>query len=259
MRCIRFFTGLTNLQGMKIRIRNLPFLLIIFSFQKVFSQAGGPPMLTTDPGTPGKNHWEINTSMNFNSSSVTSIEIPTTEIVYGMGKRSQISVQLPMTEIELNQRHFTQYSQPQMGVKYELIDEEKHFLSFAVYPQIIVPIAKGQKLQCFIPLEFEKTFQNFRVGEEIGYFVLNNPHTLFNGTVAGYRFPNNVELMGEFFFTTQTNQVNSISGLLNFGFRKELNEHFVLMSSIGTQIITPEQEDKQHLFGLVGVQILLGK
>lgn len=225
---------------------------------QLVAQGGGPPMLTTDPGIPGKNHWEINTSLNYHFSTQPYMQIPSAEIVYGIGNHYQVSAQLPMPEVELNSSHFTTFSQPQLGIKCQLLDEQTRFISFAVYPQIIIPIQKDQSTQVFIPLEFEKTFSHFRIGEEIGYFVMS-PNAICNGTIAGYQFKNELELMGEFYLSKITGQSQSTTGLLNFGFRKQLNNHIVCMSSMGTEIITPYNEEKQYLFGLVGMQILLGE
>ena len=232
-------------------------LLFLLSVENLFSQGGGPPMLTTDPSTPGNNCWEINSFIGYHSTNA-SIQIPTVEIVYGIGRHYQISAQLPMPNIELDKSHFTTFTQPQMGVKCQFLDEEKHFISFAVYPQLIIPLNQEGSPQIFIPLEFEKTFNNFRIGEEFGYFVLNNPYTFFNGTIIGFQLKNNLELMSEFYWSKTLNKTQSTSGLLNFGFRQQLNKNFVLMSSIGTEVITPYDEDKDYLFGLIGIQTLLG-
>lgn len=215
-------------------------------------------MLTTDPNTPGKNNWEINTSLNYHFSVQADIQLPATEIVYGIGNHYQISVQLPLPDVELNKSHFTTFTQPQIGVKFKLLDEQQNYISFSVYPQIIIPIKKEQYTQVFIPLEFEKSFNNFRIGEEIGYFILS-PNNIFNGTIVGFRFKNDLELMGEFYLSKTINKSQSTIGLLNFGFRKPLSKYLVLMSSMGTEIITPDNEDKQYLFGLIGMQILLGE
>lgn len=215
-------------------------------------------MLTTDPGTPGNNHWEINTSLNFHFAVLSGIQLPATEIVYGIGSHFQLSTQLPMPNLDLNKSHFTALSQPQAGMKYRILDEEENFVSLSVYPQIILPIKRRQDLQVFLPFEFEKTIGSFCIGEEFGYFVLNNPNVFFNGTLIGFRFENNIELMGEFYVTAVLNTPHSTSGLLNIGMRKELNnKHVVMMAQVGTELLTPLNEDRQSLVGLLGIQILL--
>ncbi|MCE1164173.1 MAG: hypothetical protein LWX07_02085 [Bacteroidetes bacterium] len=241
-----------------MKIGAIILLFVLLTVENLFSQGGGPPMLTTDPGTPGNNHWEINTSLGCHFPTHAYIQVPTIEIVYGIGNHYQVSAQLPLPSVELNKSHFTVLTQPQTGVKCQFLDEEKNFISLAVYPQIIIPIHKEEKSQIFIPLEFEKTFNNFRVGEEFGYFVLNNPNTFFNGTLIGFRFKNELELMGEFYLSKTLNETQSASGILNIGLRKQFSKNLVLMSSIGTEVIAPFDEDKESLFGLVGVQILFG-
>ena len=233
--------------------------LNLCSPSQVVAQGGGPPMLTTDPGTPGKNHWEINTLFNYHFSNQLNIQIPATEIVYGIGNHFQISVQLPMPDIELNKFHFTTFSQPQIGVKFQALDEHKHYISLAVYPQVILPVSKDQQTQLFIPVELEKTFSNFCLGDEFGYYILDHPNIIFNSTVIGYQFKNEMEIMGEFYISKLLNQDHATTGLLNFGVRKPLNRHLMFMTSLGTQIITPQDENKEYLFGVIGVQILLGK
>lgn len=241
-----------------MRLKTFILLGFILVSKCVFSQGGGPPMITTDPGTPSYNHWEINTSLGYRYSNRVDIQLPAMEIVYGIGSHSQISVQLPLPNVELNSSHFTTMSQPQLGVKKQFVDEENGIISLAVYPQVVIPIYSGQKAQIFIPIEVEKTFGSFRIGEELGYFILNNPNTFFSGTIIGIKLKNDLELMAEFFFTKTLKKQDSTSGLLNFGFRKQIGKSIVVMSSIGTELVTPLDEDRQSLFGLFGVQILLG-
>ena len=242
-----------------MNIKTAILLFFLLASKNLFSQGGGPPMLTTDPGTPGKNRWEINTALGYHFLNQPNIQIPTAEIVYGIGNHYQISVQLPLPNIEWNKSRFTTFTQPQMGVKCRILDEETGFVSLSVYPQIIIPLEKEQKPQIFIPLELEKTFGKFRIGEEIGCFVLNNPKAVFSGTIVGFRLKNELELMSEFYWSRILGKSQSTTGLLNFGFRKQLNEHLILMSSLGTEVITPYDEDREYLFGLIGVQVLLGK
>ena len=234
-------------------------LFTLFVSSELMAQGGGPPMLTTDPGTPGASHWEINMAFGYNISSPSNIKIPSTEIVYGIKNRFQISVQLPLPNIEMNKSHFTTFTQPQAGVKYRMLDEEKNFISLSVYPQVMIPLKKEEKIQFFIPIELEKTFGNFRLGEEVGYFVLHNQNLVFISTIGGFHLKNDLELMGEFYWSKAPNVPKSTTGLINFGFRKQLKKHFTLMSSIGTEVITPKAEDRDKLFGLMGVQILLGE
>lgn len=233
-------------------------LFVLFASSKLLAQGGGPPMLTTDPGTPGANHWEINMALGFSISNPSNIQIPTTEIVYGIGNQFQVSVQLPLPSVTMDKSHFTTFTQPQTGVKYKFLDEDKNFVSLSVYPQIIIPLEKEQHAQIFIPMEMEKTFGNFRVGQEIGYFIINNQNLVFSGTIVGYRLHNEFEVMGEFFLSKTPNESQSTEGLVNFGVRKQLNKHLILMSSLGTQVITPKSEERDKLFGLIGMQVLLG-
>lgn len=237
----------------------LVIIILLCHSSLLLAQGGGPPMLTTDPNTPGMNNWEINSSLNFHSSVLSDMQIPATEIVYGLGHHYQISVQLPLPDVELNNSHFTTTTQPQMGIKCQVLNEDINFISIAVYPQIIIPLHKEQTTQVFIPIEFEKTFHNFRIGEEFGCFVLNNPNSIFSGTLVGYQFNDDLEVMGEFFLSQITNKSHSTTGLLNFGFRKPLTKYFTLLSSLGTQIMAPDDEDTQHLFGLLGIQVSIGE
>lgn len=244
-------------QPMKVKTQII--VLLLFLSIKAFSQGGGPPMITTDPGTPGNKNWEINTAIGFQILQQTNKLFQTAEFVYGIGNNFQISVQLPMPNREWAKSNSTNFTLPQAGVKYKILDEKKRFFSLSIYPQIIIPIYKHLKPQIFIPLEFEKTFDNFRIGQEIGYFIINNSNVIFSGTIVGYRLQNNLELMGEFFWSKSFNKSLSTTGLLNFGIRKPLKEHLIILSSFGTEIITPDNECKENVFGLIGVQILLGK
>ena len=61
----------------------------------VFAQ-GGPPLLTDDPGTPGKRNWEINiASTHFRSPGEHEFEAPLLDINYGLGDRIQLKYEVP--------------------------------------------------------------------------------------------------------------------------------------------------------------------
>lgn len=233
--------------------------VLLFASNDLFSQGGGPPMITTDPGTPGKNHWEINTTLGYHFLNQLNTQVPATEIVYGIGNQFQISVQLPLPNIEIDKSHFTTFTQPQTGIKYKISNEGDGIISLSVYPQIIIPLQKDQKIQIFIPIEIEKTFGDFRIGEEIGYFVINNQNLVFSGTIVGYRLKNELELMSEFYWSKTPRVSHSTEEIINFGVRKQVSKHLVLMSSMGSGVVTPQHEEKDKLFGLFGVQLLLGK
>ena len=57
---------------------------------------GGPPLLTDDPGTPGRNNWEINLGYTIDRHlNDNDYETPILDMNYGWGDRVQLNYEMP--------------------------------------------------------------------------------------------------------------------------------------------------------------------
>src|SRR5262249_45373395 len=57
---------------------------------------GGPPLFTTDPGTPRNGNWEINVgAMASKQGDTRTYQLPQLDVNYGLGERLQLTVQVP--------------------------------------------------------------------------------------------------------------------------------------------------------------------
>jgi len=73
-------------------------LILIFFAAYEFSnaQGGGPPMITDDPGTPPKGHFELNVTANTNiSETEKEYDIPLLDLNYGLNKHSELTFEIP--------------------------------------------------------------------------------------------------------------------------------------------------------------------
>jgi hypothetical protein len=63
---------------------------------------GGPPFLSDDPDTPGKNHWEVNTGFIGERNPLAgSYKAPNIDVNYGVGGRIQLKFEIPWSVEEM--------------------------------------------------------------------------------------------------------------------------------------------------------------
>ena len=132
-----------------------------------FTQSGGPPMITDDPGVVDLHKFEINTSANptIYRHQQNELALPYVDANYGIAKRLQLKAEFPFL---LNYANNTptsyQFGYLLLGLKIRIFDEGKYFMSIGTYPQWT---ATGTDKGFLVPLLFEKTFGKFLMGEDI--------------------------------------------------------------------------------------------
>jgi hypothetical protein len=239
--------------GMKLICVILLFLLCLLHLNDIHAQSGGPPMITDDPGIVEVGKWEINTSINTSFTQNTQLAVPYLDVNYGAAKNLQLKIEDPyLVTIDANKHISGNIGDPLIGVKYQFINEDKYFISVATYPQATVT---GDQKGILIPLLLEKTFGRFVIGEDIGYFyVQNDSNNIQAGTLLGYKVCDRFEVMGEYFIEKSYSPTIAITGLMNYGFRYRFNKTFTLLGSFGTQVVTPADKQRQYFFSYLGVQ-----
>lgn len=235
-------------------MRNLKayFLIILMavSTKIAMGQGGGPPMLTDDPGVVDLHKFELNTPITLQISDVTEIAFPYVDLNYGIAKNLQLKLEVPFIfDVAKHTRIAGRFNDISVGMKFRFLDEEKSFISAAVYPQFTLVGDKG----LLFPLLLEKTFGKFLIGNASGIWL--GTFTAFqNGILVGFKPGDHSDIMAEYFLEKEFGSANRHEGYLNFGFRQRLTQALTLMGSFGTQISTPEDTQRVYFISYVGLQ-----
>ncbi len=225
---------------------------------------GGPPMITDDPGTPGSGKWENNFAFTFeHRSGESSYDLPMIDLNYGVGDHIQLTLQTAPTVLQKEQQGpVAGLGGVEAAVKWRFLDEQKSGFDMSMFPRIVFNIQQssarrglseeGTRLQ--IPFQAARTFGKWHADVEVGPLVttVGRGEWLY-GAVAGYDVNNKTVVMAEVHTTSRMNFTrNTVT--LNFGLRRELDEHHVLIASIGHEIHAPDES--LALIGYLGVQFL---
>ena len=221
------------------------------------AQGGGPPMLTDDPGTPGNNNWEINSTINTSFRRSTELEVPLLDINYGLKNRTQLKIEMPYILVNDSANKFnTGLGNPLPGIKFRFVEDTIHSFTISTFPQISVPLIKGGERELKLPVEFEKQFGIWTLGEEVGYISFSpGEGNFFSGTLVGVKLSSRFDLMGEIYVETNFLKENTTSILANTGLRFVINDRLIFMHSMGTQLAALNTE-RTYFISFTGVQWL---
>ncbi len=227
---------------------------------------GGPPYYTTDPGTPGKNNWEINFGYEpffFAGQSVA--HTPDVDINFGWGDRIQLTYEDAWLRVQ-NHPDPVKYGmgQDQLGVKWRFYDSGEKGMQFSVFPQLSVnnpnhAVQRGITpggASLILPLEFTRKVGPVDVNLEGGYnFVHLGADGWLTGLVVGHEFSKRLELDAEF-FATGTFRPGFAQPILDVGARYKMHRPLILLLMAG-RAVEPARSSQPYLVGYFGVQILL--
>src|SRR5436190_22594246 len=104
-------------------------MLGIASTPRVLLAQAGPPLLTDDPNTPGKNHWEINiAAIIVQRRTERLLSTPLLDINYGVGERIQLKAEIPWMVLQSRSGGQTQTGSgsANLGVKWRFLDRKRH-------------------------------------------------------------------------------------------------------------------------------------
>lgn len=142
-------------------------------------------MLTHGTGTPGNGNWEINTSFNTDIARESEYTLPLLDFNYGFKEHTQLKFEIPYV-----------FTQPKnkignavMGIKHRFTDEDNHFISFSVYPQIEFSFNGDGDTEYKLLTQFKKTMGRLVVCEELGFiYVPKNSNLFMSGTLIINRY-----------------------------------------------------------------------
>lgn len=239
----------------------IPVVILLALSLPICMAQGGPPVITDDPGTPGNNHWEINTAF------VTTVlpheaefQSPFFDFNYGAGDHVQLKFQIPVDLLNGN----TGVGNPQIGAKIRFVDESKYGVSISTYPQFTFPgraISVQQNLaspgwQMFLPIEISKTVGKFQLDGEAGYNIQQQaPNEIWLGTVEAYELTDRIELLAELHEIEAQHFAESVP-VFDLGTRIKFSNRMSLLFAAGRSLPRKSSQE-QKFFSFLGIQFRL--
>jgi hypothetical protein len=231
-----------------------------------FVQAG-PPLLTSDTGTPGDGHWEINAGFSLersNSSSQFVFRGP--DVNYGLGERIQLKAESAW--IFNNPDGSEDRNGPgnsALGVKWRFLDEDRLGIALSVYPQVEFNTASYSVdlglvepgTRFILPFQGERKIGPVNVNGELGcIFNQEGDNQWLYGLAFGYKTSESIEWVGEIFGMAQSNLDWATHNLVfNLGFRWKLNHWLNLNASAGRSLHAVAGNEKTFI-SYLGLQFV---
>ena len=240
--------------------RTLPFAVLLIGH--VYA-AGGPPMLTDDPETPGNGNLEINVAYKGDIRANTlRYEQPIIDVNYGVGENIQLKVESSYISLfREGESHTEGIGNAKVGVKWRFYEDSAGDLLISTYPQYtFVPIKKSYNngvadidRALFLPVEISKKIGALAVTGEFGYLSIKGSRDQIEyGIVAGYEMLEHCELLAELHNTSYLNGTNTTM-IANGGLKYWSSPNASFIFSTGRELLTPELS-KSTLF-YAGLQL----
>lgn len=230
------------------RLISLSFVLPILLFAGSAWAAGGPPMITDDPGTPGDGHWEINLATQTNhTAGTTTFQLPLVDANYGVGDRAQLKFELPwLVQDEPGGESRSGVGDGLIGVKWRFYDAGENAWQVSVYPQMGFGFPQATSTSngladngtsYLLPFEFTRGFEGFDINFELGRWVrpAQQADSWIAGLVLTHEVHKGLELIAELHDESAMHQ-DQDELILNFGTRWDMSERYTLLLSAGRDL-----------------------
>lgn len=225
---------------------------------------GDPPMITDDPGTPGKGKWENNFAIAFeHRPGKTQYDVPAIDLNYGLGDHIQLTLQTaPVLLKRSGHGLIGGIGGTEAAVKWRFLDEATAGFDMSTFPRVIFNVAQssvrrglaedGTRFQ--IPFQAAKAFGRLHVDAEFGprASTIGRSEWL-SGIVCGFDLAKSTMLMAELHDESRMNFNRDVL-TLNFGLRHEFTENYILIVSMGHEVRSPDQPTA--LIGYFGMQFV---
>jgi hypothetical protein len=225
---------------------------------------GGPPLITDDPGTVQKGHWEINVALTAErTEDERAFEAPLLDINYGLTERVQLKYEAALLVVdERGEDPRGTLSNSNVGVKWRFLDEDRHGVAMSFYPQVEFnnPGMKesdrelaGEGTQVLLPIEVARSFGRFSLGAEVGYnFIESEDDEWKYGLAAGYALTDRLQLLAEVAGVVD-DDFDRTTPILNVGFRFKLRNDLTLLFAAGRSLRSSLAEDDPRLLVYTGL------
>jgi hypothetical protein len=246
------------------RLLRVVVLMLGLSGNPLLWAQAGPPLITDDPGTPDRGHFEINVAFTYDQTlTERNIESPLLDINYGLMDHLQLKVEVPWeaTVSSASGHHPSGIGASLVGLKGRFLDEDKYGVAMSIYPQFEFGRStlkwgrdhEGNSEHLILPVQIEKNFGPITVGGEYGV-DLQSAHRprQFYGIAVGHEFGERFELLGEVRGASDPGFKRQ-EWLVNGGARLKLNALISLLASAGTTIKSSEH-DHSKFFSYFAIQ-----
>ena len=227
---------------------------------------GGPPLLTDDPGTPGRNNWEINLGYTMDRQSGDHYyETPILDMNYGWGDRVQLKYEMPYVYNSTgNGPLLSGPGDSKFGIKIRFFQNEKLDLDIGTYPQVEVNNTQNSVRRNLVysgplfllPLEITKKVGPVDVDLEVGrWFTQQKPYWI-SGLAFGHQATKRLEVLGEVY--SDSTPYGLRDNTFGFGGRYRLNRNALVIFMAGRSF-SPPSSGQSQLIGYFGMQFQLGR
>ena len=240
-------------------------LAVATALARVAFAQGGPPMITDDPGTPGAGHWENNLAISFeHRSNEWALDAPGIDLNYGWGDHVQLTLQTSAAWLKRGDHGaIVGPGGVEAAVKWRFFDEENFGVDLSMFPRVLFNVTQssvrrglaepGTRFQ--IPFEAAKTLGPIVLDVEFGPLINSTDRGEFlSGLVVARDLSKTNAIMAEVHATSRMNLTRAVI-TLNFGWRHTLNEHSIVIASVGHEVHSDANEPLA-LIGYCGVQLV---
>lgn len=227
---------------------------------------GGPPMLTDDTSTPGRNKWELLAYFTLDRRlSEVWFESPVLEVTYGIRENLAVTVGVPWTIwFRPGKTELSGLGNIYLALKWRFFELPKAGFAIAWTPQVVTNsptsaaeqgiVAKGTSLQT--PFQLQQTIGPVDLVLELGYRI--NQHSKdewFWGFVVGWFVTFKLELLAEVFGLATSNfSANEL--LFNLGLLWQVHPNVSLFASAGRSF-RRRSSGESNLIALLGVGVTI--
>lgn len=243
----------------------LPVLFAVFAPLSLLAQ-GGPPLLTDDPGTPGRNNWEINLGYTIDrQQGNNAYETPILDTNFGWGNRVQLKYEMPYIYGSINNGPLISGpGDSKFGVKVRFLQDEKLDLNISTYPQLEINNTQNSVRRGLVysgplfllPVEVTKKVGPVDVDLEVGHWFTQQQGYWISGLAFGHQATRHLEVLGEVY--SDSTPIGPRDNTFDFGGRYRLNRNALFIFMAGRSF-SPPSSGQSQLIGYFGMQFQLGR
>ncbi len=240
-------------------------LAVLTAVARVALAQAGAPMITDDPGTPGKGHWENNLAIAFeHRPNEWALDAPGIDLNYGWGDHIQLSLQTSAAWLKRSDDGaIAGLGEAEAAVKWRFLDEERGGVDMSMFPRILFNFTQssvrrglaepGTRFQ--IPFQAAKTLGPVVLDVEFGPLINSTDRGEFlSGLVVARELSKTTAIMAEVHATSRMNLSREVV-TLNFGWRHRLREHAIWIASVGHEVHS-DTDESLALIGYCGMQFV---
>jgi hypothetical protein len=223
-------------------------------------------MITDDPGTVEKGHFEINSGITAEHTTSESVwEFPFIDINYGVSGRQHFNFEVPLVSRYVKgigtQRGIGKIG---IGTKFRFVDQAKAGIDISTHPAVFFGVSNDavdkevieEGTELFIPLEFQKYIGKNILGIEIGRLINSRSQGDWTyGVLYARAFNSRINAAVEL-NATSNSTFNETTLFLNLGARMTLTKYLTILFSGGKSVVLPESLERTYI-GYLAVQIAI--